>query len=96
MLDFQDIGAKVVFRRHELKLSQSDLARRAGVVRQTIARIEGGLGGSVATGTLLAVLNALSYDLILEFGLLDDTNEEEMFNLDDYLDDKYYEGKDPW
>lgn len=92
MIDFQDLGAKVNFRRHELKLSQSDLAQRAGVVRQTIARIEGGLGDKVAAGTLLAVLNALSYDLVLEFGLHDEKPDDDPFDLDRYLDEKYYGG----
>ena len=95
MLDFQDIGVKVTHRRHELKLSQTALAQRAGVVRQTIARIERGEGGSVASGTLLSVLNALSYDLVLEFGLRGQP-EDEVLNLDDYLDRAYYRGVDEW
>lgn len=94
MIDFQDLGAKVAFRRREFKLSQSDLAQRAGVVRQTIARIEGGAGDRVATGTLIAVLNALSYDLVLEFGIHEEVSEGDLFDLDSYLDEKYYGGAD--
>lgn len=94
MIDFQDLGAKVTFRRRELKLSQSDLAQRADVVRQTVARIEGGAGDRVASGTLLAVLNAVSYDLVLEFGLHGPSGEEEEFDLDRYLDERYYGGAD--
>ncbi len=96
MLDFQDIGMKVTLRRKELKLSQSDVARSANVVRQTIARIEGGLGGSVASSTLLSVLNALNYDLVLEFGLRDTPLSEEPFDLEGYLDDKYFGSEDEW
>ena len=92
MIDFQDLGAKVAFRRREFKLSQSDLAQRAGVVRQTIARIEGGVGDRVAAGTLLAVLNALSFDLVLEFGIHEEASGSDSFDLDGYLDEKYYGG----
>ena len=96
MLDFQDIGMKVASRRRELKLTQNDLARRIGVVRQTVARIEAGAGSSVATGTLMAVLNAVSYDLVLEFGLRDSAPDTITLDLDRYLDDKYYRGVDEW
>lgn len=94
MIDFDDIGIKISLRRRELGLSQSDLAGRAGVVRQTIARIEAGGGGSVAAGTLLGVLNAVSYDLVLELGLPPRRKGAEAFDLDRYLDDRYYGGID--
>lgn len=87
MLSENDIAERVRISRKTLNLSQADLARVAGVSRATIARIEGGEAKSVAFGTLLSVLNALSWDLSLERGVA--PSPDSSFNMEAYLDSLY-------
>jgi transcriptional regulator with XRE-family HTH domain len=60
----EKIAQKVVQRRMFLKLSQRDLAKRAGVARGTLRSIEAG-GGHVTMASLLAVFEALGIGLDL-------------------------------
>lgn len=69
MLDPQDIAEKIRMRRNELSISQTQLARQANVSLATITRIEQGRCFEVAFGTIIRILNAISYDLNLELGV---------------------------
>ncbi len=53
----QEIGNKLCTRRVELAFTQADLARRAGVSKPTVERLEG--GKSVQTVNLVRVLRGL-------------------------------------
>ena len=60
----EKIAQKVVRRRMFLKLSQRDLARRAGIARGTLRSIEAG-SGHVTMANLLAVVETLGMGLDL-------------------------------
>ncbi len=49
--------------REEKGMTQEELEKRSGVSRQTISAIENGKGGSVKTGTLIALAKALGVTL---------------------------------
>lgn len=49
--------------RHEAKLSQAELARRAQVARVTLARMEAASTGDMSVSTLTRLLTALGYEL---------------------------------
>lgn len=69
----EDIGRRMQERRQALGMSKSELARRAGRVREVIYRLEGGEDCTVAS--VLAVLAALGLTLKLEPPGLPKTNE---------------------
>lgn len=51
--------------RREARLSQDELARRAGVSRTTVARMENLSKGDMSVSALLRLLEAAGYDLRL-------------------------------
>lgn len=51
--------------RHEAGLSQDELARRAGVARSTVARMETLAKGDMSVSVLIRLLEAAGYDLKL-------------------------------
>jgi len=57
-----DFGALVAERREELGLTQSELAKRAGVVREWVVRLENG-APSVTVNRLLRVLRELKLEV---------------------------------
>jgi len=59
-----ELGAQLQAQRRALKLSKSELAARAGKVREVIFRLESGQDTTVSS--LLAVLGALGMALRLE------------------------------
>ena len=85
MLSENKIAERVRLSRKVLGLSQTTLAQAAGVSRATVARIEAGEANSVALGTLLSVLNALSWDLSLERGVTPAATSNS-FDMETYLD----------
>lgn len=54
----EELGARIRKRRHQLGLTQEQLAERAGVSKETVGRIEQGTG-SPALITISRVANAL-------------------------------------
>ncbi len=63
MIDHQDISKAVVKQRKLLGLSQHDLAHKAGVSRQLIAKFETGRQPELGIMRLLRILHALQLDL---------------------------------
>ena len=57
-----DLICKYIKLRNESNISQSELARRAGVARSTIARMERNLH-SISLGTFTKLLEAMNYKL---------------------------------
>lgn len=67
-----DLICKYIKLRNESNISQSELARRVGIARSTIARMERNLH-SISLGTFIKLLEAMQYELkIVE---KEDTNE---------------------
>lgn len=63
MIDHEDISKAVVKQRKLLGLSQHELAQKAGVSRQLIAKFETGRQPELGTMRLLRILHALQLDL---------------------------------
>ena len=62
---FAQIADRVAGRRHELGLSQSELAELVGTTQSAIARLESG-GRPPRIDTLLRIANALDCELVVE------------------------------
>jgi len=77
----RDVAAAVRGRRIDRKLSQAELARRAGVSRKWIYELEGGKR-TAETGLLLRVLNELGLHLELS---TDSPSDTDGVDLDDLL-----------
>lgn len=67
-----DLICKYIKLRNESNISQSELARRIGIARSTIARMERNLH-SVSLGTFIKLLGAMNYKL--EIVKKEDINE---------------------
>lgn len=74
-----DLICKYIKLRNESNISQSELARRVGVARSTIARMERNLH-SISLGTFTKLLEAMNYKL--EIVKKENTNEsrQNVFN----------------
>ncbi len=57
-----DLICKYIKLRNESNISQSELARRVGIARSTIARMERNLH-SISLGTFIKLLDAMNYKL---------------------------------
>lgn len=57
-----DLICKYIKLRNESNISQSELARRVGVARSTVARMERNLH-SISLGTFIKLLEAMNYKL---------------------------------
>jgi transcriptional regulator with XRE-family HTH domain len=66
VLDLDFIGAQIAERRKKLKLSQTDLGRKAGVSRATIDALENGRAGELGFAKLTKLLAALGLELNLQ------------------------------
>lgn len=77
-----ELGRQLLERRKALGLSKSELAQRAGKVREVVYRLEAGEDSTVSS--LLAVLGALGMALRLEpVGLPSAQEVAQRFRLDD-------------
>lgn len=77
-----ELGRQLLARRRALGLSKSELAQRAGKVREVVYRLEAGEDSSVSS--LMAVLGALGLALRLEpVGLPTADEVARRFQLDD-------------
>ena len=63
MLDLIAIGEQTVERRKALKLSQAELARRAGISRATLDALENGRAGELGFSKVTRLLAALGLEL---------------------------------
>ena len=66
MLDLISIGKKVAESRRKLKLSQTSLARKAGLSRATLEALENGRAGELGFSKLTKLLAALGLELKLQ------------------------------
>lgn len=81
-----ELGRQLAARRQELRLSKSQLAQRAGKVREVVYRLEAGEDSTVSS--LLAVMGALGLALRLEpVGLPTAEEVARRFQMDDDSDD---------
>ena len=76
-----DLGLVIRDRRRKLKLSQTDLARKAGVGRQWVVAIEHGKSGA-ELGLVLRTLSALDLPLTIDFGDRPLRSSDEMIPVD--------------
>jgi transcriptional regulator with XRE-family HTH domain len=65
MVDLSSVGGQIAERRKALKLSQSALARRAGVSRATIDALENGRAGELGFSKIVRLLAGLGLELKL-------------------------------
>ena len=65
MTTLYDVAAMLKLARREAGLSQALLAKRAGVSRPTVARMETLSHGSISVSALVRLLEAAGYDLKL-------------------------------
>lgn len=82
MLSLISIGSQIASRREALRLSQSDLARKARVSRATLEALENGRSGEVGFSKVANILSALGLELKLQEAnlqrpTLDDLLEED-------------------
>jgi transcriptional regulator with XRE-family HTH domain len=66
MLDLISIGGQIAERRKTLKLSQTALARKAGVSRATLDALENGRAGELGFSKVTKLLAALGLELKLQ------------------------------
>src|SRR5271168_2132914 len=66
MLDLISLGIGIAARRKSLKLTQSELARQAGVSRATLDALENGRTGELGFSKLTKLLAALGLELKLQ------------------------------
>jgi len=66
MLQLHTIGSEVASRRKTLGLSQSELARKAGVSRATLEALENGRSGELGFSKVSNILSALGLELKLQ------------------------------
>jgi len=66
MVDLISIGTQVALRRKKSKLSQTALARQAGISRATLDALENGRAGELGFTKLTKLLAALGLELKLQ------------------------------
>jgi transcriptional regulator with XRE-family HTH domain len=66
MLDLTSIGGQIAEQRRSLKLTQTELARRAGVSRATLDALENGRTGELGFSKVARLLTALGLELTLQ------------------------------
>jgi transcriptional regulator with XRE-family HTH domain len=66
MLDLTSIGQEIARHRKKLKLSQAELAQKAGISRATIEALENGRAGELGYSKLTKLLSALGLELKLQ------------------------------
>ena len=63
MLTLRSLGRQIASRRKDLGLSQSDLARKAGISRATLDALENGRSGELGFTKVTNILSALGLAL---------------------------------
>ena len=66
MLALTDVGSRIAIARKGLKLSQKELASRAGISRATLEALENGRAGELGFSKLTRILAVLGLDLALQ------------------------------
>ena len=65
-MDLISVGGQIAERRKKLKLSQAELARKAGISRATLDALENGRAGELGFSKVARLLAALGLELTLE------------------------------
>ena len=66
MLDLTSIGGQVAERRKRLKLTQTELSRKAGLSRATLDALENGRAGELGFSKVTKLLTTLGLELKLQ------------------------------
>src|SRR5271156_6697739 len=66
MIDLASLGAQIAEHRKKLKLSQTALARKAGISRATLDALENGRAGELGFARLTKLLAVLGLELKLQ------------------------------
>lgn len=66
MTDLPSLGAQIAEHRKRLKLTQAELARRAGISRATVDALENGRAGELGFSKVTKLLAALGLELTLQ------------------------------
>jgi transcriptional regulator with XRE-family HTH domain len=66
MLDLISLGAQIAEHRKKLKLSQTELVRKAGISRATLDALENGRAGELGFTKLAKLLAALGLEMNLQ------------------------------
>ena len=66
VLDLNTIGTQIVECRKQLKLSQTELSRKAGLSRATLAALENGRAGELGFSKVTRLLTVIGLDLTLQ------------------------------
>ena len=65
-MEFYEIAEKIKSIRKEKKISQSQLAEKVGVSRQTLSKLENGEIGKISLQVFMKVLDALEQEMHIE------------------------------
>jgi transcriptional regulator with XRE-family HTH domain len=66
MIDLPSIGAQIAHQRKKMSLTQTELARKAGVSRATVDALENGRSGGLGFMNLVKLLAPLGLELKLQ------------------------------
>lgn len=66
MLDLLAVGVEIATRRKELRLSQLELAKKAGIGRSTLVALENGRLGELGFSKVAKILTALGQELKIQ------------------------------
>lgn len=66
MLDLISLGGKIAERRKRLKLTQTELSRKAGLSRATLDALENGRAGELGFSKVTKLLTVLGLELTLQ------------------------------
>ena len=86
MWTLRSLGPQIALRRKDLGLSQSDLARKAGISRATLDALENGRSGELGFSKVANILSALGLELKLQEANLQRPTLDEL--LEEDRDDK--------
>jgi len=78
-LDLQGMGDRIRLERARLKISQHELATRAGVAAPTVANLELGKPHGISLGTVVALARALG-DLSLDYLVFGHSPRERLYD----------------
>ncbi len=65
-MEFYEIAEKIKNIRKEKKLSQSVLAKKAGISRQTLSKLENGEIGKISLQVFIKVLDVLDQEMFID------------------------------
>ena len=88
MLDLISLGSKIAEQRKSLKLSQTELARKAGLSRATLDALENGRTGELGYSKVTKLLAVLGLELTLQ------TSRSQRPTLDELMQEDRQENRD--